>query len=264
MSKLKSVTRNLDKNVKKLAEANEELRHFAYAASHDLREPLRTIAGFNQLIERRYADKLDGNGRRFIRRAIEGAERMQHMLDGILTYSRLTTHPGPAEKIDSNVAIEDVKDSLARIIKESGARIEKSSLPLILADRSQVVRLFQNLIENAIKFRGQASPHICISVVDPQDIDEQRRADLPADRRLFKIEDNGIGIAPEFHERIFTIFQRLSTRDEGGGNGIGLALCRRIVERHGGAIWLESQPGSGTSFYFSLPEYQETGPHACA
>ena len=225
-----------------LARSNTELEQFAYVASHDLQEPLRMVVGYVQLLEKRLADKLDGNTREFMAFAVAGAMRMQVMIDDILTYSRITTKAQPLAPVDSAAALQAALDRLASRIKETGAEVDAKRLPTVMADRSQLVQLFQNLISNSIKFCKDRAPRIRVEAV------------RGAGRWRFSVSDNGIGIAPEYREQLFVIFRRLHTQREYPGTGIGLAICKRIIERHGGEIGIDSAAGGGAVFWFTLPE----------
>jgi PAS domain S-box-containing protein len=220
--------------------SNQELERFAYVASHDLQEPLRMVSSYTQLLGQRYADQLDDRAREYIAYAVDGAVRMQQLID-LLAYSRIQTQGKVPEPVDANAVLADALRNLLVSIAESQASINNDELPVVRADRTQLMQVFQNLIANAIKFRGSAPP--VISVV---------ARDLGHDW-LFAVKDNGIGIDPRYADRLFTIFQRLHTRQEYPGTGIGLAVCKRIVERHGGKIWYESESGQGTTFLFTLP-----------
>lgn len=226
---------------RKLEESNERLEQFAYAASHDLQEPLRMVTSYLQLLEKRYTDDLDEDAQEFIEFAVDGAERMRNMIEGLLQYSRVETQGDPFEQVDLNTIIEDVREDLQFQILESNADITTESLPVVEGDYSQLRQLFQNFLENAIAYSGDKPPQIHISA-------EQKG-------RVYEIavHDHGIGIEPEQQERIFEVFQRLHTHNEHEGTGIGLALCERIVERHGGKIWVESEPDEGSTFLFTLP-----------
>jgi PAS domain S-box-containing protein len=245
----------LAKSAQELARSNRELEQFAYVASHDLQEPLRMIASYLQLLDRRYKETLDPNGREFLAFAVDGAKRLQNLIHDLLLYSRVGRE-------GETFAWTNCEESLARAlvnlkfsIEESHARITHGPLPRIMADSTELTQLLQNLIGNAIKFRGEHAPEIHIAV-------ELRKApqagkvsaSSPREEWVFAITDNGIGIEPQYFERIFVVFQRLHTRDEFPGTGIGLALCKRIIERHGGRIWVESQPGKGTTFWFTIPQ----------
>ncbi|HVU22675.1 MAG TPA: PAS domain S-box protein [Opitutus sp.] len=224
-----------------LARSNQDLEQFAYVASHDLQEPLRAVAGCVQVLQRRYADRLDARADELIGHAVDGASRMQTLIEGLLAFSRVGTRGGEIQSTDAAAALDMALRNLATAIRENGARVTHDELPAVRADAPQLTAVFQNLVGNALKFRGAAPPQIHVGA-------------QPADGSwIFAVRDNGIGIAPEFFGRIFAIFQRLHTRREYPGTGIGLSLCKKIVERHGGRIWVESTPGQGSTFYFSLP-----------
>ena len=224
-----------------LARSNRELEQFAYVASHDLQEPLRMIASYTQLIADRYRGKLDDKADRYIHYAVDGATRMQALIDDLLTFSRVGRQGLALQNSDCNEAIEIACQNLENAIRETGAQVEHDRLPVIVADGRLLVQLFQNLISNSIKFRGTEAPHIQISA------EKQKR------EWIFAVTDNGIGIAPEHAQSIFGIFKRLHTHDEYPGSGIGLSICKKIVEHHGGRIWVESAPGRGATFMFVLP-----------
>ncbi len=199
------------------------------------------VASFTQLLGKRYRGKLDQDADEFIGFAVDGATRMQRLINDLLAYSRVGTRGNPFKSTDCQVIFREVRDNLMKAIEESGAVITQDPLPTVAGDEVQLLQLFQNLLGNAIKFRGTAPPRIHISA--------KRRGH----EWVFSIQDNGIGIATEHQERIFSIFQRLHQRSEYPGTGIGLAICKKIVERHGGRIWVESRPGKGSTFYFSIP-----------
>ncbi len=224
-----------------LARSNQELEQFAYVASHDLQEPLRKIAGFTELLASRYRGELDEKADSYITYIVDGATRMRTLINDLLSYSRVMRSTKELADTDSAVVLAKVLKDIELAIKESGAEISYGSLPVIRADQVQLGQLFQNLIGNALKYRGVAPPKIQIKAVKKRD------------NWLFSVNDNGIGIAPEFFERIFAIFQRLHTRSEYPGTGIGLAVCQKIVERHGGKIWVESSVGNGATFFFTIP-----------
>ena len=231
----------LAQRTEELANSNRELEQFAYVASHDLQEPLRMVASYTQLLARRYKDKLDQDANEFIGYAVDGATRMQALIIDLLTMSRIGTHGKRMEQCETSVALERAVSNLRLAIEESGAVVTRDPMPRLDADVSQLTQLFQNLIGNGIKFRGDTSPIIHIGA-------EKKEGEW-----LFSVRDNGIGIAPDFFERIFIIFQRLHGKHEYPGTGIGLSVCKKIVERHGGKIWIESEVGKGAVFYFTLP-----------
>jgi PAS domain S-box-containing protein len=229
-----------------LARSNAELQQFAYIASHDLQEPLRMVTSYLQLLSRRYRNQLDASADDFIAYAVDGATRMQALINDLLTYSRVGTRGTSFQPIDCNQVVKQAVNNLKVAIEESQATIAYEALPNIIADGTQLVQLFQNLIGNAVKFRQEKPPHIEI------------KAEPQTDEWLFSVQDNGIGIEPEYAERIFVIFQRLHNRAEYPGTGIGLAICKKIVEQHGGRIWIGSEPGQGTTFWFTIPNRRST------
>jgi light-regulated signal transduction histidine kinase (bacteriophytochrome) len=224
-----------------LKRSNSELEQFAYVASHDLQEPLRMVTSYTQLLEQRYKGKLDADADDFIRYAVDGATRMHRLIDDLLSYSRVNRRGNPFKPTEIELALDVALKNLEMLIKENDAVVTHDKLPEVMADDVQLVQLFQNLIGNAIKFHGKELPHVHISAQKYQET-----------QYLFSVQDNGIGIDPQYFDRLFKIFQRLHTKEEYPGTGIGLALTKRIVERHGGRIWLESQPGKGTTVYFTL------------
>jgi len=238
-----------------LERSNAELEQFAYVASHDLQEPLRMVSSYVQLLAQRYKGKLDSDADDFIGYAVDGAIRMQTLINDLLAYSRVGTRGKPPEPTDCETVHEQVLTNLKMAIEKSGAVITHDALPTVMADESQLVQLFQNLIENAIKFRGDEVPRIHISATRGSAFvdSDSRQENTHHEAWVFAVRDNGIGLEPEFFDRIFTIFQRLHSRDEYAGTGIGLAVCKKIVERHGGRIWVESELGMGTTFFFSIP-----------
>ncbi len=231
----------LEESIAELARSNADLQQFAYVASHDLKEPLRMVASYTQLLARRYKGKLDSDADEFIRYAVDGANRMQSLINDLLAYSRVTVQDKLFEEVDCNGVLEEVLSDLRVAVEESRAVVTRDPLPAVMADRVQLGQLFQNLIGNAVKFHGEESPRVHVSV-------ERRPAEW-----LFSVRDNGVGLDPEYAERIFVIFQRLHNREEYLGTGIGLAICKKIVERHGGRIWVVSQMGQGATFHFTLP-----------
>ncbi len=226
---------------KDLACSNTDLQQFAYVASHDLQEPLRAVASYVQMLSRRYRGKLDADADEFIGYAVDGATRMQALINDLLEYSRMGTHGKQMEPSDSSAVLALALDNLTAAIQESGAVVTQDALPNVPADASQMAQLFQNLISNSIKFHGQEPPRVHVSA-------ERKGAEW-----VFSVRDNSIGLDPQFGDRIFIIFQRLHTMGEYSGTGIGLAICKKIVERHGGRIWVESEPGKGSIFYFTIP-----------
>ena len=224
-----------------LERSNKELEQFAYMASHDLQEPLRMVTGYLQLLETRYKDKLDSDAHDFIDYAVDGAQRMKALISALLDFSRIGTHGKAFEITECEKVIKNVINNLQVAINESRASVTFGTLPMVMADDVQLVSLFQNLIGNALKFRDKEPPHVVIGV-------EQQDREW-----VFSVHDNGIGIDPLNFERIFQIFQRAHNRGEFPGTGIGLAICKRIVERHGGRIWIESKLGEGSIFFFTLP-----------
>ncbi len=233
---------NLRIVTKDLERSNKELEQFAYVASHDLQEPLRMVASYTQLLERRYNDLIDEKGKQYISYAINGAQRMQQLINDLLMFSRVGTKGKEFKETDMNSVYQQAITNLEVAIKENNAQIVCDSLPTILGDEVQLIQLFQNLIGNAIKFHGEVVPHIQVHV-------QAREKDW-----LFSTSDNGIGLDEKYKDRIFIIFQRLHTREEYQGTGIGLAVCKKIVERHEGQIWVESKLGKGATFYFIIPK----------
>lgn len=231
----------LAQQAEELARSNEELKQFAYVASHDLQEPLRMVSSYLQLLERRYKHQFDQDGIEFIGYAVDGANRMKTLIRDLLAYSRVGTRGGEFELTDMETVLAQVLTNLQVAINESQAQISHDPLPAVMGDARQLEQLLQNLISNAIKFHGESPPQIHVGV-EGQD-----------DQWRFRVQDNGIGLAPEYAEKIFIIFQRLHNKEEYSGTGIGLAVCKKIVERHGGRIWVESQPEHGATFYFTLP-----------
>ncbi|RKD88934.1 PAS domain S-box protein [Halopiger aswanensis] len=224
-----------------LEASNERLEQFAYAASHDLQEPLRMVTSYLQLLENRYGDDLDDDAEEFIDFAVDGAERMRQMIDGLLQYSRVETRGDPFESIDLNDVLDETLENLELQIDENQAEVVVDSLPTVRGDASQLQQVFQNLVSNAIEYSGDEPPEIRIA------------AERNGAKYVISVHDDGIGIDPEDQDRIFEVFHRLHTHEEHPGTGIGLALCRRIIERHGGEIWVDSEPGNGTTFSFTLP-----------
>jgi PAS domain S-box-containing protein len=224
-----------------LLRSNTDLQQFAYVASHDLQEPLRMVSSFTQLLQLRYADKLDTDANEYIRYAVAGSKRMYELLNGLLAYSRVQTRGKQFDDVDMNVVLRKVKENLNLVIEEKKAVIKSRKLPVVRADENQMIQLVQNLIENSLKF-NRGVPQISISALKHKN------------EFIFEVRDKGIGIEKQYFERIFRIFQRLHRADQYGGTGIGLAICKRIVERHGGRIWVDSEINKGSVFCFSLPD----------
>jgi signal transduction histidine kinase len=224
-----------------LARSNRDLEQFAYVASHDLQEPLRMVATYTQLLAERYQGKLDENADKYIHYAVDGALRMQTLVQDLLAFSRVGREGNIAILVDVNLAVQAALINLQSTIQDNDAQVQFGELPSIVAEQTQLTQLFQNLISNAIKFRGKEPPRITISA-------EKRDREW-----ILSVADNGIGIAPEYAETIFVIFKRLHTQEEYAGSGIGLAICKKVVEQHGGRIWMESEPGKGSTFKVALP-----------
>lgn len=245
ISEYRAAQQALRQRTEELARSNKELEQFAYVASHALQEPLRMVASFTQLLARRYKGKLDADADEFIHYAVDGATRMQTLINDLLAYSRVGTRVKPFESVNLNTVLQKAMDNLHVAITESGAEFERDSLPVVSGDNTQLIQLFQNLLGNAIKFKAEKPPLIKISLLSSEQY------------WRIAIKDNGIGIAPEFFERIFVIFQRLHTKEDYPGTGIGLAICKKIAERHGGTIEVESEPGAGATFYIVLPKIEQ-------
>jgi PAS domain S-box-containing protein len=239
----KKAEANLLSKVEELNRSNEELGQFAYIASHDLQEPLRMVASYTQLLSRRYKGKLDSDADEFIAFAVDGASRMQRLIQDLLTYSRVETKGKDLLNISSEDALQQALLNLRGSIEEKGAIVTHDPLPFVLADEMQLIQLFQNLVGNAVKYQSTGIPKVHISA-----------AKNAGEKWTFSVRDNGLGIDSQYFERIFGMFQRLHKREEFAGTGIGLAICKKIVERHGGNISVESQPGQGSTFRFALAE----------
>lgn len=245
--------RRLDREIKRhlheiertnaeLARSNKELEQFAYVASHDLQEPLRVISGYTQLLQRRYADKLDADGKEFIAYTLDSTKRLQHLIDDLLAFSRVSARGKSFSPVDLNQVLAIVTSNLSALINEANGQIVSSPLPVVLGDQTQMVQLLQNLLANAIKFRrANTPPNVRLS------------ATRTGEYWQLTIADNGIGVDPSYAEKIFVIFQRLHSREQYPGTGIGLALCKKIVERHGGKIWLDTNVTDGATFHITLP-----------
>jgi PAS domain S-box-containing protein len=243
----KQAQERLRRYAEELQQSNLELQQFAYVASHDLQEPLRAISTFCEMLQRRYRGKLDADADQWLAFVVNGARRMQALVQDLLAYSRLESRGQPMVPVACGEIVQKAATNLQSAINDAGASVTWDELPTIRGDASQLVQLFQNLIGNAIKFRSQELPHVHISA----SLEEKEN------RWLFAVRDNGIGIDPKYHERIFEIFKRLHTSDRYPGTGIGLAVCRKVVQRHGGRIWVESEPGKGGTFYFTIPREDE-------
>jgi len=236
----------LEEIAEDLRRSNQDLQQFASVASHDLREPLRTIASYLTLLDKRYGQQLDDKGKDYVRFAIEGARRMETLIDDLLAYSRTGTAPLHLSKVDLGQTMATVEQDLATAIEAAGARVEIGPLPTVVADPVQMAQLLRNLVGNGIKYRGAAPPVVTVTAYD----------------RIYEwevaVQDNGIGIPPDKQNQLFQMFRRLHTREEYEGTGIGLAIAKRIVERHGGRIWVESEEGKGSTFRFTLPKAAPT------
>jgi PAS domain S-box-containing protein len=232
----------LERRAAELTRSNNDLQQFAYIAAHDLQEPLRMVASYTQLLSKRYKGKLDSDADEFIGYAVDGAHRMQLLIEDLLAYCRVGTTGKPPQEISSTAALEQALLNLQSTIQESGAVVTHGPLPTVVVDGSQLVQLFQNVVGNALKYRSAEPPRVHISA-------EKNRAG----EWIFSLQDNGLGIDPRYFEKVFVMFQRLHGREEFSGTGIGLTLCKKIAERHGGRMWLESEPGKGSTFYVALP-----------
>ena len=235
----------LRRTAAELARSNAELELFASVASHDLQEPLRMVSSYLELIAQRYRTKLDDRADRWITFAVDGAARMKELINDLLEYSRVSTQARPFAPVDSGATFAAAEANLRSAIRESDAVVTHGPLPMVHVDATQLTQVWQNLLANAIKYRGPQRPEVHVEAVRQEG------------QWLFSVRDNGIGIDPQFRERIFVIFQRLHTREEYPGTGIGLALCRKVIERHGGRIWVESQLGHGSTFFFTIPDRKE-------
>lgn len=237
----KQAEENLKNYADNLKQSNEDLERFAYVASHDLREPLRMVTSFSQLLERNYKGRLDADADEFIDYIVDGGKRMESLISDLLDYSRVISQTRPMVTIDTGTAVKTAIGNLSSSIADSGAVITVDPLPAITGDLIQITMVFQNLLSNAIKFHGKKHPVVHIG------------SEKEGGSWVFSVRDNGVGIDPEYHDKIFEIFQRLHASREYEGTGIGLAICKRVIERHGGKIWVESELGKGSTFYFMIP-----------
>jgi PAS domain S-box-containing protein len=231
---------------KVLESSNVELQQFAYVASHDLQEPLRMVASYTQLLAKRYKGRLDSDADEFITFAVDGCNRMQGLIQDLLAYSRAGTNAKELCEVSGEDALQGALTNLRITLEQSGAVVTHDSLPALMTDETQLIQIFQNLVGNAIKYCSTEVPRVHVSATKNGD-----------NEWIFSVRDNGLGIAPQYFERIFILFQRLHGRNEFEGTGIGLAICKKVVERLGGRIWVESQPEKGSTFYFALPERAE-------
>jgi light-regulated signal transduction histidine kinase (bacteriophytochrome) len=234
----------LDQRSQELARSNSDLEQFAYVASHDLQEPLRKVTSFCQLLQRRYAGQLDERADQYIEFATDGAKRMQVLINDLLAFSRVGRQGDETEEVDLGVLVDRATQNVASALEESGGTVSRGELPRVLGSPALLTTVFQNLLGNSLKFRGEEPPQVRVDAErDPAD----------PQRWLLRFVDNGIGIDPEYADRIFVIFQRLHARNAYPGTGIGLAMCRKIVERHGGEMWLDTEATPGTTFVVALP-----------
>jgi PAS domain S-box-containing protein len=241
LSRQATYERELAEKAQELARSNSELERFAYVASHDLQEPLRMVGGFTQLLVKRYRGQLDSNADKFMDFIVDGVSRMKSLITDLLEYARVGADNCPFTNFPLEVPLSRALANLQSGISETGCMVDQGPLPSVWGDPAQLERLFQNLIGNSIKFRGEAPPRVTV------------RSERLVDRWVISVMDNGIGIEPRHFDRVFVLFQRLNDRAQYPGTGIGLTICKKIVERHGGTIWIDSQPGAGTGFHFTIP-----------
>jgi len=239
---VKELNDTLEKRAVELQSSNSELERFAYVASHDLQEPLRMVSSFLHLLERKMEGHLDDSSKRYIDFAVDGAERMKNLIQDLLQYSRVGTSKDSITDVDCNAIMDSVQSVLSLAIRETKATLEIKKLPVIKGVQPQILQLFQNLVGNALKYHGDAPLLIEIGCTDK------------AKEWEFYVKDNGIGIDPKFYDKIFIIFQRLHNKTEYAGTGIGLSICKKIVEKHGGNIWVDSAAKKGSTFYFTIPK----------
>ena len=244
---MREAFQELEHKTRELTRSNEELQQFAYVASHDLQEPLRMISSYTQLLGRRYGDRLDGDAKEFMAYIVDGAARMKQLIEDLLAYSRVGTRAKEFQEVDSGASLARALSNLRASQEASGAVITHDPMPHVLADGAQLAQIFQNLIGNAIKFRGAEPPRIHVGAQTTDTV------------CVFTVKDNGIGLDTQYAERIFMMFQRLHNKTEYPGTGIGLAIVKKIVERHGGRIWVESEPGKGAQFGFTIAREHATG-----
>jgi len=242
---MREAFQELEHKTRELTRSNEELQQFAYVASHDLQEPLRMISSYTQLLGRRYGDRLDGDAKEFMAYIVDGAARMKQLIEDLLAYSRVGTRAKEFQEVDSGASLARALSNLRASQEASGAVITHDPMPHVLADGAQLAQIFQNLIGNAIKFRGAEPPRIHVGAQTTDTV------------CVFTVKDNGIGLDTQYAERIFMMFQRLHNKTEYPGTGIGLAIVKKIVERHGGRIWVESEPGKGSTFGFTIARQQD-------
>jgi len=247
ITELKKIQRSLARHAEALSASNAELQQFAYAASHDLQEPLRMVSFYTQLLAKRYKGKLDADADEFIGYALEGSIRMGELIKHLLEYSRVGARKAEFAPTDCEAIFRESLINLQVAVGESGATVTHDPLPVVTGDASQLGQVLQNLLGNAIKFRNGKIPQIHVSA-------EEKQGDW-----LFSVSDNGIGIEAQYFDTIFLIFQQLHARDKYEGSGVGLAMCKKIVERHRGRIWVESEPAQGTTFYFTIPRDHPNG-----
>jgi light-regulated signal transduction histidine kinase (bacteriophytochrome) len=239
---LNELNEKLKIRAEELADSNVELERFAYVASHDLQEPLRMVSSFLQLLQKKYEPQLDETANKYISLAVDGANRMKRLINDLLQFSRVTSTAIALKPVDTNEIMQELNELFKAKIQACNGNLVFENMPIVNADKTQMTQLLQNLISNALKYKGDRNPMIKISA-------KENEKDW-----VFLIEDNGIGIDPKFFEKIFVIFQRLHNKDEYSGTGIGLAICKKIVERFNGKIWVESEPAKGSKFYFSIPK----------
>lgn len=247
---LKAKAAELEEAIEMLERSNEDLRQFAYVASHDLQEPMRSVMTHVQLLEKHYGDQLDEEAREYIQFAVDSVKEMRHRVQDLLAYSRVENQQASREPVDLEEVLDHVRANLREPIEEAGAQIEHRPLPTVQGNRTQLVQLFENLLSNAIKFRGDGAPTVSI------------QAEREGEMWRIQTEDDGIGIAPDYQDKVFTIFQRLHTSEQYQGTGIGLAICKRIVDHHGGQIGVDSELGEGATFWFTLPDASTDEPPA--